>query len=160
MKGMINLLCFPTLSPGALCYLLILCFSLFLFNQLLSLYALGKMVKKVCPCNQLCSNYFTFGYLWILIAKLCCFAQRHTVLSPLICLKHSIYSLFLLICILHYCRSRLGHPITTAKDNFDHHLMMYFLEINHEALAHIDSSNFHIVLEGTFPFWKEFGCNN
>lgn len=25
-----------------------------------SLHASGKMVKKVCPCNQLCSNYLSF----------------------------------------------------------------------------------------------------
>lgn len=44
-------------------------FTLFIFNTLLSLCASGKMVKKVCPCNQLCSNYL-FSLLPLdLIAK-------------------------------------------------------------------------------------------
>ena len=34
--------------------LIILYFCFFIFNTLLSLCASGKMVKKVCPCNQLC----------------------------------------------------------------------------------------------------------
>lgn len=42
---------------------------MFIFNTLLSLCASGKMVKKVCPCNQLCSNYL-FSLLPLdLIAK-------------------------------------------------------------------------------------------
>lgn len=43
-----------------------------IFNTLLSLCASGKMVKKVCPCNQLCSNYLFFLLLLVLDCKAFC----------------------------------------------------------------------------------------
>lgn len=49
----------------------ILHWCFFIFNTLLSLYASGKMVKKVCPCNQLCSNYLFFLLLLVLDCKAC-----------------------------------------------------------------------------------------
>lgn len=49
----------------------ILHWCFFIFNTLLSLCASGKMVKKVCPCNQLCSNYLFFLLLLVLDCKAC-----------------------------------------------------------------------------------------
>lgn len=51
--------------------LIILYFCFFIFNTLLSLCASGKMVKKVCPCNQLCSNYPFFLLLMVPDCEAC-----------------------------------------------------------------------------------------
>lgn len=51
--------------------LIILYFCFLIFNTLLSLCASGKMVKKVCPCNQLCSNYPFFLLLLVPDCEAC-----------------------------------------------------------------------------------------
>lgn len=70
----------PVLSPPALsCWALVCClesliilyFCFLIFNTLLSLCASGKMVKKVCPCNQLCSNYPFFLLLLVPDCEAC-----------------------------------------------------------------------------------------
>lgn len=53
-------------------------FCFLIFNTLLSLCASGKMVKKVCPCNQLCSNYPFFPLL--LVPD--CEARRPELFAP------------------------------------------------------------------------------
>lgn len=59
--------CSLLLGPGVLFgeSIIILYFCFLIFNTLLSLCASGKMVKKVCPCNQLCSNYPFFLLLLV-----------------------------------------------------------------------------------------------
>lgn len=60
----VTLLCLY-LSQCALCLVVVCCgrgltLTLSQSLQLLSSGRTGKMVKKVCPCNQLCSNYLSF----------------------------------------------------------------------------------------------------
>lgn len=123
----------------------ILHWCFFIFNTLLSLYASGKMVKKVCPCNQLCSNYLFFLLLLVLDCKACYpwvlgTLKLHNVLIPNFHLSSSApFSKIFLTCLIadHWRIKKSPHSLLSCDDplwawlcdNYESIMLMIYREI-------------------------------